>query len=338
MSTTTHDTRFPRSPVSSLSGTQQIPLDLYASYYLPTIIAGIERIANTVWYRSKVKLKGALVRRDPGNPTDPRQSRTFPPEIVERIIDHLMFNVPTLKACAATCFSWYNITIPYLHHTLTLGTWDRDKSRRYPTLLASGYKLGLLPFVKQLQFEKDILAPWVIPAILDHRSMRHLHALVNLQDLMITDLDLSYFPAGAGKYFGHFSPTLQSVALVYPKGTRRQLLEFLRLFPKLDDIEILHYHSEDEALEALDPWLIPIKGGLRGRLVLRDLGGERLLKDMIVAFGGLRFTSVYLQDVSGARLLLEACADTLQTVNVDRHVKLSRCEGVPLPRTDFPTT
>lgn len=179
------------------------------------------------------------------------------------------------------------------------------------------HKLGLLPFVKQLQFEKALFTvPWLATALSDSQSVRYFGALVNLQGLAIADLDFSKFPVGLGEYFGHFSPTLRSVALSCPTGTRRQLLDFFMLFPKLDDIKISYYHARPEVHEALDARLVPIAGGLRGRLILNGFGEEGLLKDIITAFGGIRFTSMDLQNVRGVRLLLEACADTLETLNI----------------------
>ena len=256
------------------------------------------------------------------------------------IIAHLKYDTPTLKACAATCFSWYNIATPYLHHTLILREWSTDPSHkylhRYLTPLASLHKLGLLPFVKQLQFKRAVFTvPWVVPAIFDSRSMRYFNALVNLQDLTIADLDFSEFPTGAGRYFGHFSPTLRSVALSRPEGTRRQLLEFFRLFPKLDDIKISHYHARPESREPLDTQLIPIGGGLRGRLALRRFGDRGLLEDMIIAFGGMRFTSMDLRNVRGMQLLLEACADTLETLHIYPDDIFQRCERVLDPQEGF---
>lgn len=234
------------------------------------------------------------------------------------IIAHLAFDTTTLKACAATCFTWYNIAIPHLYHTLTLRQSRPDELRQYPELLESMHKLGLLRFVKQLRFEKsgEHRDPWVTPDVLSSRSMQHLRALVDLQDLTIADLDLSKFSEGAGPYFGHFAPTLRSVALGYPRGTRRQLLAFLKLFPKLDDISISYYHAGTAAHEALDPRLVPIGGGLRGRLILKGFSDEGLLRDIIVAFGGMRFTSINLQDARWARLILNSCADTLETVRI----------------------
>ena len=300
----------------------------------------IERLANAVWYRSKAKLKSALASKGPDTPTDSRKSCMLPPEIVEMIIVYFEYDIATLRACAATCSSWYNVATPYLHYALSLRTSCVDKSRRYPNLFASVHKLGLLPLVKRLRFEEDPFGvPWVTPDTLNYRSMRHLHALVNLQDLIIANLDLSEFPVGAGDYFGHFSPTLRSVALSCPRGTRRQLLDFLRLFPMLDHISISNYDVRTQAHEALDPrQVLPIKGGLRGRLILENFGGERLLKDVIVAFGGMRFAFIDLQNTRGAQLLLEACADTLETVRIYTDANFRYCKRVLVPYDGFPTS
>jgi hypothetical protein len=249
------------------------------------------------------------------------------------IIAYLINDIPTLKACAATCFTWYNVAVPHIHHTLTFRERSTRASRnhlhKYFGPLASLYTLGLLPFVKQVQFGRAALTvPWVGPGIFDPQSMRHFRALVNLQDLTIADLDFFNFPMGARRYFGHFAPTLRSVALSRPEGTRQQLLDFFRLFPKLDDIKISHYHERPEAHEALDTQLVPITGGLRGRLTLKRFGDQGLLEDIIVAFGGMRFTSMDLRNVRGMQFLLEACADTLETLRIYPDDIFHRCERV----------
>ena len=204
---------------------------------------------------------GALSHKHSKNPTDPR---SFPPEIVEMIIAHLEHDIPTLKACAATCFCWYNIAVPRLHRTLILEARDFGKHQnRHPNPLPSLFKLGLLPFVQQLQFRGVVPMwdQWIVPAVFESRNMQYFRAMVNLQELKIGNLDLSLFLAGLRQYWGHFSPTLRSVALSHPNGTRRRLLDSFRLFPKLDDIEIVHYRPMSEAHEPLDSRLIPIGGG-----------------------------------------------------------------------------
>ena len=251
------------------------------------------------------------------------------------IIAYLINDVPTLKACVATCFSWYNIAVPHLHHTLILREWPANGPHKdlhnHLRPLTSLHKLGLSPFVKQVRFEGAVHIddPWIVPAIFNSRSMRYFRALVNLQDLTIADLNFSNFPAGAGQYFGHFSPTVRSIALSYPEGTHRQILDFFRLFPKLDDIKISYYNARPH--EALDTQLVPIRGGLRGRLILRGFGDRELLEDMVVAFGGMRFTFMSLRDVRGKQLLLNACADTLETLHMYPDDMFHRCERVLCP-------
>ena len=249
-----------------------------------------------------------LAHKHSDSSTDPSQARSFPPEIVEMIIAHLKYDTPTLKACAATCFSWYNVAVPHLHRTLIL--WE-PTPKKYQNQLPSLLKLGLLPFVEKLQVR---LA--VVPAMFDSRNMQYFHAMVNLQELWFAGPDFSKFPAGFGEYLGHFSPTLRSVALSRPNGTRRQLLNLLRLFPKLEDITIDHYADRPEAYEPFDSQLVPIRGRLRGRLSLKMFGEEGLLRDIIVAFEGMRFTYMELHVAQGKHLLLEACADTLETLRI----------------------
>ena len=303
--------------------------------YLP--IVGVQRFTSLVWYHSITKLKGVLAHWDPSTPLDSRQPHWFLPEIVEMIIAHHTYDASTLKACAATCSSWYNVAAPRLHHTLTLRRQSTDISHKHLNPLAPLDKLGLLPFVKQVQFEEAFSFPWVVPSVFNSQTMPHFGALVNLQDLTIADLDFSKFPMGLGEYFGHFSPTLRSVALNSPKGSRRPLLDFFRLFPRLDDIKISHYHDRPNPHEELDCQLIPMRGGLRGRLVLKGFDAEGLSKDIIVAFGGMRFTSMDLRSVRGVQLLLEACADTLETVNIFPVDTIKRSKRVLDLRGDFPT-
>ena len=188
-----------------------------------------------------------------------------------------------------------------------------------------------------MQFEKELFAvPWVIPATFDCQSMRYFGALENVQELAIADLDFSKFPVGLGEYFGRFSHSLRSVALSGPRGTRQQLLNFLRLFPQLDDIKILHYHSRAEVHEELDTRPALTGGGLRGRLTLVSIDEEGLLEDITAAFGGMRFTSMDLRNVRGTQLLLEACADTLETLRIYLDDVSQDCKQVPDTERIFP--
>jgi len=69
------------------------------------------------------------------------------------------------------------------------------------------------------------------------------------------------------------------------------------------------YVQEDMTDIDLTPLSVP---PLCGRLTLLYFPKEKLIKDMITFFGGLRFRYVDLFRVKCVRLLLSACADTLQ--------------------------
>lgn len=248
------------------------------------------------------------------------------------IIAHLAYDTTTLKACVATCFTWYNIAIPHLHHILILrGCPSCTPGGDHPDLLQNLHKLRLSPFVKQLHFRKAC----AMKHCRNTQFLRNIRAMVDLQELKIAGLDFSQFPAGLGKQLGHFSPTLRSVALCRPSGTRRQLLNFLRLFPMLDDVEISHYRSRWEAHGDLDGRLAPISGRLRGHLTLCMFSEEELLEDIAVAFGGMRFTSMHLCSVRGTKFLLETCAHTLETLRICAYDLPHASEIVFYPKTVF---
>ena len=252
------------------------------------------------------------------------------------IIAHLKYDTPTLKACIATCSTWYNIATPHLHRTLTLQGWPSNKRwNRRSNPLASLFKLGLLPFAQQLRLGVSYTAGLrVVPSVFDSQNVQYFRAMANLQDLKIGDLDFSKFPAGLGKYLGHFAPTLRSVALRRPRGSRHRLLDFLRLFPKLDDIEVSYYSPRQDEYEAPDTQLVPINGGLRGKLTLHVFHDEELLEEMVVTFGGMRFTSVDLWWAHGMRLLLDACAGTLETLRL-HPLSVDVGEDAAFPSTRF---
>lgn len=298
----------------------------------------MKRFASAVWYRSKAKLKDALEHEEADHPMVSRQTHWVPPEIWGAIIAYFAYDPCTLKVCAATCFTWYNIATPHLHRTLKFRHWAKDPLHAHLNPLEPLHKLDLLDFVKRVQFEAIFGIPWLNPAMFDSESLQYFHGLKNLQDLTIADLDFSKFSMGVGEYFGHFSPTLQSVALSAPRGTRRQLLDFFGLFPKLEDVKILNYRIMAGEYETVSAPLISTEGRLGGRLALEHFGDEELLKDMIVVYGGMRFTSVDLHDVQGAQLVLEACTNTLETLYLQQPGGAPQhCKGFSIPRSIFPT-
>ena len=275
---------------------------------------GIELLRNVVWYRSKAGIKKIFGRGYPGTFTSHSRVSDLPQELVEMIIAHVILDTPTLEACSTTCRSWYLAALPHLHHTLTLHGTNLDIAGEWLTSLQRLSEMRLLPFVKRLQIEQSHAGPHFRPTILNAQSFVRFLALTNVQELGITELDFSVFTPQAQQNLGRSMPMLQSLALKRPRGAYRQLLHFIGLFPNLDDLEVIYDRVEEPA-----PDLVPTPQSapsLRGRLELAWVGAECFVRDLSKLSGGLRFRHMGLLGARGTRFLLDACADTLETLRI----------------------
>ena len=262
----------------------------------------------------------------PKVPTRPLKVSTQPPspisrlpqEIVEKILSYFIYDFLTLLACSMTCHSWYTAAVSHLHHSLT--THDASglaKNRKYmwPRPLKRSYELGLLPLVKR--FRICLWYSKFAPTQLDGLTLRYFSALTNLQELGIDYLQVSNFMPTIRQCFGHLSPTLRFLALKDPNGTHRQILYFIGLFANLQDLKLQYSEPMDKPEDTADATLIPLSTPpLRGWLRLVRFTKEDLVKDMITLFGGLRFRHMDLFEVSCSQLLLNECAETLETLRL----------------------
>lgn len=284
---------------------------------------GFGTLAHTVWFQNKAKSNPPkVVRGNLGIFVNEHQSiRTvnLPQDVLEITVTKIGDDTHRLKAFSLTCYSWYLAAVPHLHHTLTLEDKHSDPSRADLRPLAKLHKMDLLPFVKKLLIRSSAFEAWFSPRKFDRQTLRSFSVLTNIQRLRIEWFDLSKFVPDLERYFGHFAPTLRSISLIISSGTQMELLYFLGLFPNLDDIEIEYFPTTkpdsdpNPGFELAVPFSAP---SLRGQLKLTHFTNETVFKDMITLFGGLRFRYMDLFSVEGSRLLLEACADTLQTVRV----------------------
>jgi hypothetical protein len=140
---------------------------------------------------------------------------------------------------------------------------------------------------------------------------------MNLQELGIDCLQVSSFMPIIRQCFEHLSPNLSFLALRDPNGTRQQILYFIGLFANLQDLKLQYSEPMDEMENTADATLIPLFAPpLRGWLRLVRFTKEDLVKDMITLFGGLRFRHMDLFEVSCSQLLLNECAETLETLRL----------------------
>jgi hypothetical protein len=220
-----------------------------------------------------------------------------------------------------TCYSWYIAAVPHLHYSLTTDNYrfpPFDIKYLWPKPLQKSYGLGLLPLVKRFRIRLDkYYGEEFTPAWLDGRTLRYFSTLTNLQVLGIDYLQVSAFMPTIQRCFGHFSPTLRFLALKEPKGSCRQILYFIGLFPNLQDLKLNYEIPTVERESKADATLIPLSTPpLRGRLTLTCFTRVKLVKEMIAVFGGLHFRYMELFRVKCVRLLLDACAETLETLRL----------------------
>lgn len=307
-----------KTPTSSLSGSHTThfpPLHL-----ITTTMTAVELLAKRVWYRTRARIERVGPKSASSETSAARSSTasTLPQEIVEMIIAYLIHDLRSLRTCTLTCHSWYIAAVPRLHHTLVAPTDSRVRGRKsaWPKPLRHNHRLGLLPLVKtfwvcgsrsgQVEFSSKML---------NRCNLRQFSTLTNVQQLKIDYLDIPSFMPRIRRYFGHFSPTVQYLALRAPKGSCRQIIYFIGLFPHLENLKLVDVRSKPQEEPTEDLTLIPpFVPPLRGRLMMVHFTRVGFLKDMIVLFGGIRFCYMNLFDVDGMRLLLDACAKTLKTV------------------------
>jgi hypothetical protein len=226
------------------------------------------------------------------------------------IVAHLIHDIHSLLACSLTSRPWYISAVPHLHRTLvTQVSYHNDSEKtKWPRPLQAGSEFGWLPFITRLSITGYAFSPDAFRS----STQREFSALTNVRELTIQYLDIPSFIPGIQWYFGQFSQTLRSLTLNQPKGSDWQILFFIGLFPRLEDLEL--YPNGSHPRKPADLILVPpFVPPLRGRFKTCYLWGDGLAKAMIELFGGVRFRHMDLCSVGGAQLLLYSCADALET-------------------------
>ena len=280
-----------------------------------------ESLVKRVRHQSLAAIRGirSRVYRWKISATRPSSTTRLPFEIVEIIIAHLIYDTPSLLACSLTCSTWYIVVVLHLHRTLTVRTTQWSNKRfMWPYPLRHMHRLGLLPLVQNLQVRQGYLQGnrWFTPKRLDCRTLCHFFALTNVQELEIDHLCIHRFMPRIRRHFKNFLPTLRSLNLREPQGSRPEILYFIGLFQHLEDLK-LRYWPHKHLLPMDGPTFTPLFAPpLRGGLTMTSVSGVDLLKEMIRLFGGIRFRYMDLFNVGGVWLWIDACAETLETLRL----------------------
>jgi hypothetical protein len=263
------------------------------------------------WRRGRANIN-RLLGNPPPEPRIAHESACcLPYEIVETIIAHIVCDLDALKACSLTCRSWYIAVVPHFRHTLILKNDLSDTARDKLKPLSELHQLGLALLIKEIRVEEGT---WFEPRVFSRRDLRYFSAFTNVRTLRFQYLDISRFIPGMEHYFGHFSPSLRSIALFKPRSAPRQLSHFLSFFSTLDDVKICGpIYIPNNTIP--DAELVPSTQRLRGRLVLRSFGSVETWTRLITSGGALKYHYMDLYRVGGCTpVLFEACAETLESL------------------------
>ena len=265
----------------------------------------------TLWHRGKAKIDRLLGGAAPETSTAHESTCCVPYEIVEKIIAHLIHDHSALRACSLTCRSWHAVAVPHIYCTLAFGSGTRLK------ILSKLHKRGLIPFVNEIHvYHPRAKRGWFAPKAFSPRDLYYFSALANVHTLHLQYTKIHHFIPGVERYFGHFSQTLQSIFLSSPQCTPRQLSHFLSLFSNLDNINILG-DCTPVRIPTPDTQLVPFSvPKLQGQLTLYNFQSVETWTHLISP-GGLRFCHLDLAGSTDcAPVLLEACAETLETLEL----------------------
>jgi len=311
-----------KTPTSSLSGTAHAIH--FTLFYLTIVTAtAFELFINRIWYRTLAVIKILFSGGAPPETSMAYSSPAarLPMEVVETIIAYLIHDRHSLRTCTMTCYSWYIIAVHHLHRTLIAPTCPLHKPEGslWPKQLLYKQKLGLFPLVNSFWVRGDGSGLVKFsPKLFNCSTPCPFFALTNVRRLRIDYLDIPSFMPRIRRYFKHFLPTLQSLALEGPKGSCRQIIYFIGLFQHLQDLLLLNIGAKSREKPADNRALIPrFIPPLQGSLVMLYIARVDLAKEFIDLFGGIRFRRMELLDVEGMELLLNACAGTLESVLLD---------------------
>jgi len=276
-----------------------------------------------IWYRTRAWIRGLRSGvRLKYSVAIPSPATRLPQEIIEMIIAHIFYDPRSLLACCMTCYSWYIAAVPHLHQTLVTPDYSWDSKRWWDDSFQRMCTLGLFPLVKKFQVRgteyPTFLKPDPFsPKLFDRRILRQFSALTNVQELGIDYLDIPSFMPNIPRYFGHFLPTVHSLSLKEPKGSRRQIIFFIGCFQHLEDLKLIYEQAQfqEEPVDNVTS-VPPFTPPLRGRLTMKYFTRVGILEDMIDSFGGIRFRHMDLFDVDGMRPLLDACGETLESLRL----------------------
>jgi len=243
----------------------------------------------------------------------------LPQEIIDEVIDNLVFDFGTLKSISLVRKSWTHRSRRRLFYFIQIDSLDRLE--QWSTVISADPN-GIASYPRAVTLLSP-LKSWLEPKNLA-RFYDHFRSFSRVERLTISGLGAAKFDATSTlRYFGNFAATLRSLELRTPVGTPALLLSFICAFPLVDDLAIGFPNptaAGGNQGEVTLPASVPsFKGGLR----LLDMFDEsdpiiELLCALPLRFHTISVSSRETQGLPQLSRLVGKCGKTVRSLHITR--------------------
>jgi len=253
----------------------------------------------------------------------------LPQEVVEHIMDMLQGNGKALKACSLTCKAMFASTRHLIHQRLRVveGTNQKiftpAKKERYLQGEGNNLEFRFLSFMGErdlLKYARHLticMGSTFRPHFLEPH-LQHFRSLDRIHTLTIYSYDAVLWRDVHDTYFTQFYHTLTTLALHFPRGHYRYVLQFALQFPNLENLALTNLWVETWIPSGIPvPPMVNQSPPLRGRLRCSGLDQMNPVWPREFAFSlpnGINFRSVEFRYVDGrqGQQILDGCANSLE--------------------------
>ena len=257
----------------------------------------------------------------------------LPQEVVDCIVDMLQDDRKALEAFSLTCKAMFASTRHLIHQTLRI-SWKNNRKiftpaeeKRYALGIHRGLELRFLSFMGERDLLKyarhlDIhLGLNVSPGALEPH-LQYFQSMDKIHTLAIRSYDAFLWSDVYNTYFMQFHPTLTTLALYFPGGPYRYVLQFALQFPNLENLTLGSPQYETWIRPNVSvPPVVTRSPPLRGRLQFVGLRPTDPVWTREFAFdlpNGINFRSIEFRDLhwEHCQHVLDACAGSLEELAV----------------------
>lgn len=227
----------------------------------------------------------------------------LPQDVVNRIVDNISSDRPTLFACTCLSRTWCTAALSHLLRTFTI--LDSAGIERANVL----QKMGITGFVRNV---------WVVQEIIEAEALTHLNAFARIQELRLSKLDVWNLALRLSDRCHTLTSAVKTLALYHVNGSTKCIAYFVNLFSGLENLTVYRI-DRDLGFDDSQVLVMPQERSqpLMGRLGLFTIHGQCLLRDLASMAKGVEFRTVDLCFCPQVQGVMDGCARTVERLILD---------------------